>query len=53
MSTTTMPSDVTDTEVEVTSNSIQTIRVNQSLINELAQKIMPDIMSPVTGALAQ
>lgn len=53
MSTTAMPIDVTYTEVEVTSNSIQTIRVNQSLINELAQKIMPDIMSSGTGKLAQ
>lgn len=53
MSTTAMPIDVTYTEVEVTSNSIQAIRVNQSLINELAQKIMSDIMSPGTCKLAQ
>lgn len=53
MSTTAMPSDVTYTEVEVTSNSIPTIRLNQSLVNELAQEGTPEIMSPGTGTLAQ
>lgn len=53
MSTTAMLGDVTYTEVEVTSNSILTIWVNRSLINQLVQKSMPDIMSPGTGTLAQ